>query len=559
MYMANQQTIYDVDEIVDCRRQRAIATTTTLNERRNSMPTVTTSWSPTTSEEPIEETRTGISVGRVPGFVLILLTMIHLALTGLQTSNLVDLSAGSTASTSNLGSAAIHSVTDALSPVLPFTGGLDLRRGDIWTSSSEEENWILTVRSVLSQVVDAFSSSSSNVIQSTQHSKRGSDARLEKSNRELTLSAQDPFVPSAAIAELTLRDVAELFRYMIASGKPRLDKSKLLKDASDAVKKVLAALENAVMKSRGANVLETLNKNGNAADIDALNFLAVMRIFGEWRVLRQVPEGYKGYEIGMHLGRKDIVQNVAKIEQAVHMWLDVQLDRRTELEDVPDELRSPSLRQLLQYEVETKVHPELPRLKDKTAGMGLLWVRRQLQYQTRLFHNVLGVGSRFSTTRDAVSTSYQEVYDRYHGWAVQKIFQYSFQSAPEAVAIYRHMNPKRLLELETISAQQRKVPAEISTSAKEFDMTRREAKNPWEAFTKGLIQNWKKMWNRLENGDDEINSHGSDNTPSETFVTNEIVKNAHEHISIYLDVVNPLLDDISLLFRQMNMDDPTKV
>jgi hypothetical protein len=53
-----------------------------------------------------------------------------------------------------LGSAAISSVTEALSPILPFTGGLDLRREDYWTNGL-----FGSVSSIIEQVSDAFSSS----------------------------------------------------------------------------------------------------------------------------------------------------------------------------------------------------------------------------------------------------------------------------------------------------------------------------------------------------------------------------------------------------------------
>jgi hypothetical protein len=41
--------------------------------------------------------------------------------------------------------------------------------------------------------------------------------------------------------------------------------------------------------------------------VDALKFSAAMRVFAEWRLLRQVPEGYKGFAIGMSLGHKELL------------------------------------------------------------------------------------------------------------------------------------------------------------------------------------------------------------------------------------------------------------
>jgi len=108
--------------------------------------------------------------------------------------------------------------------------------------------------------------------------------------------------------------------------------------------------------------------------------------------------------------------------------------------------RSPTLRELLIQEIELDVHPnsKLPQLKEKSAAMGLLWVQRQLHYQTSIFNNILSVPKLFPTMNIAVSGAYTSVYGNLHGWAVQKIFNYSFQSAPAAEEIFRHMNPTEL-------------------------------------------------------------------------------------------------------------------
>ena len=101
----------------------------------------------------------------------------------------------------------------------------------------------------------------------------------------------------------------------------------------------------------------------------------------------------------------------SKIEKAVHDWIEYRrdlLDNQSQLDGATGigydtcpaspgskdcTLRSPTLRQLLEHEVDLDTHDNsrLPRLKDKTAAMGLLWVRRQLQYQTALFANILHV------------------------------------------------------------------------------------------------------------------------------------------------------------------------
>jgi len=43
-----------------------------------------------------------------------------------------------------------------------------------------------------------------------------------------------------------------------------------------------------------------------------------MNIKAKWRMLRQVPEGCKGYEVGMSLEHKGSIQNLVTVEHAAH-------------------------------------------------------------------------------------------------------------------------------------------------------------------------------------------------------------------------------------------------
>eukprot|EP00957_Ditylum_brightwellii_P168179 12802958-Ditylum_brightwellii.AAC.1 len=192
-----------------------------------------------------------------------------------------------------------------------------------------------------------------------------------------------------------------------------------------------------------------------------------MRIFAEWRLVRQVPDGYRGYAVGMELGHKDVVQNVGKIEKAVHDWIQ---ERRAAADD--GEIRGPTLRELLHYELELQTHGEkLPKLRDPSAAMGLLWSRRQLQYQTSIFSNVMLIPHSFRDAKHAVSEAYSEVYENLHGWAVQKVFQVSFRAAPDAGLIFRHMNPE---ELERVKHRVKK--GEIPCSSEEDEAEQEEEK-----------------------------------------------------------------------------------
>ena len=498
----------------------------------------------------------------------------------------------------SLGSAAISSVTEVLSPILPFAGGLDLRREDYWQTSG---SWVETLQSVASQVQEAFYRSDENSLVGSiprgggnapgkVGSRQASTKR--KTKHDSVLSAQQPFISIDAISDLTLSDVSETFRYALECNKEGFNEGRFINSLAPRVKKVVTAMQAAAGKSRGKDAKISQVKSSNNGEIDALAFSAAMRVFGEWRVLRQVPDGYKGYAVGMSLGHKDIVQNLAKIEQGVHDWLDRQRDLlslQAQWEangadencpidgSVPRELRSPTLRELLNYEIEMDINPpsRLPRLKEKSAAMGLLWVRRQLHYQTLLFDNVLKIPSKFSSTADAVSAAYQEVYDRFHGWAVQKIFTYSFQSAPEAEVIYKHMDPWRLEEVVQASRRLKQPDARPAASAANTDSINEGTNdNPFDAFVKHVGGEWDKFASSFvrfvtgqhhNNEAEELAIRGGSNSGSaeksmaEAYITQEMVKDAHEHITSFLDVSYPLLGILASLFDELNMDDPTKV
>jgi len=373
-----------------------------------------------------------------------------------------------------LGSAMISSITEVLSPILPFAGGVDLRRDEKW-KSFKNYLWIFgdkhqnkTVNSVVQKV--SLLPRGGGVLGNKRNSQGSNPARPRN---PMILSATEPFIAATDISEMTLRDVSFAFRYIIEAGRKDFQIKTFLSRAfqgepvNERMKKIVQSIEDAAEKSRGQDILPATTfveydfdnivdlkrpmSTMGYGDIDALRFCAAMRILAEWRLLRQVPPGYKGYAVGMSLGHKDVVQNVAKIENAAHEWIEAQSieEANCDEDEVCNQRRSPTLRQLLLHEIDTDIHPnhKLPRLKEKSSAMGLLWVRRQLHYQTSIFDNIISVPKKFPSVIDAVSAAYTEVYGKLHGWAVQKIFNYSFQSAPSAEDIFRHMNPHRMEQL----------------------------------------------------------------------------------------------------------------
>ena len=562
-----------------------------------------------------------------------------------------------------LGSAMIQSITEALSPILPFAGGVDLRRDENWKSWS---SW-LTLWDGRFDSATKRHSSNVNVDQVTAVPRGGhfgSRADSSKNTKKTghsfetkaTLSTTDPFLSTDDISEMTLEEVSLMFHYAVLSGDENINAVEFLKQNvsnevdSRRLTKAIQAIDDAVGQSRGKGVQEAItlhaenyNEEGPLSevngygDLDALKFCAAMRILAEWRVLRQVPPGYKGYAVGMNLGHKDVVQNIGKIETAIHEWIEnrseVELINRVERDcdeesNCADNIlhpRSPTLRELLQFEVDSDVHPtsKLPRLKEKTAAMGLLWVRRQLHYQTAIFKNIISVPETYPTVIGAVGAAYSEVYGQLHGWTVQKIFNYSFQSAPDADLIFRHMNPRKLEQIEKLRMNSNNIESNIITTnsmimadnsfiatgaypEQNEKMRDHDEGNPIQNFfshvgadidrffveTGSHVQNignqitteWDKtvdnigkIFNHNKDLDNDqskqpINTRGGSssnktkatnvsikNEEIETIISKEMAANARQHILTYLDVAVPLLNDLAGLFKEMNMDDPTKV
>jgi Glycolipid transfer protein (GLTP) len=528
---------------------------------------------------------------------------------------------GHTRPSMGLGSAAISSVTTALSPILPFTGGIDLRREDYWTNG-----WWGSVSSIVEQVRDAFEGVTqqqeavNTVLETprggatvTKTKKRQKAATTSSSNHKFVLSSTEPFAPLQEIAELTLQDVAEAFRFAVENTRPDFQINKFLSGLLPRAKKVVDRMSTAVATARGRGVTAPVTEDDSSSgDIDALSFCAAMRIFAEWRVLRQVPPGYKGYAVGMTLGQKDIVQNIAKIEHAIHSFVDHRLAAADDNDEEEGPVSSPTLRELLQYEVDAAIQDlaRLPQLKEKSAAMGLLWVRRQLQYQTAIFVNVMEMPERFESTRAAVQGAYNEVYNKYHGWAVQKIFSYSFQAAPDATEIYKYMDLHKLAEVQK-EAHDRVICEEgghrhysfrsssDGLSDNPFQRFGRHVGKEWDKFAGNVVQEWDKLANGIgqlfggqrpkpvpviltsavsplttttsvamespvssPDADQvaaDVKSGASKGLEVENYVNEEMEKNAHAHIRAYLQVATPLLQDLERLFDEFNMNDPTKV
>jgi len=523
----------------------------------------------------------------------------------------------------------IGSVTDVLSPILPFAGGVDLRRNENWGSWSSWLNLIYDGNNEARNSGNSFSFDPSSFKRNAEKND-SNEQRIRQGSllsTRITLSTPHPFVSTDAIAEMTLGDVALTFRFALEYGREGFDWDTFVSgDQGEALSpeliKILETTQEAFSRSRGTAILPAstyfLNETDREdtplspvgyGDIDALQFCAAMRIFAEWRLLRQVPPGYKGYAVGMKMGHKDIVQNVAKIEIAVHQWIKTKADEvadkhslqvtkgeclsKGETDDKNQCLNvtldkdyifplSPTLRQLLSHEIETDLHPNLPRLKEKSASMGLLWVRRQLYYQTTIFSNVFKVPDEFPTMILAVGAAYSEVYDKFHSWAVQKIFKYTFQTAPDAGVIYRHMNPGKIeklkkkiiqnelscgefvkynndLELnnqniDIMGKQRNEDDDDIKSAPKQKLSTSKKDNNPWQKIGSHIASEWDKIIHHLG---EEFNKLDQHNVTAEISKFGQNIGREFEKTWTHIEDETQKLT--SLIFRNLNLDNKNKL
>jgi hypothetical protein len=198
---------------------------------------------------------------------------------------------------------------------------------------------------------------------------------------------------------MTLGDVKDVFRYVFECNEVDFNSERLMAKLREPARRAIVALELALQQSLGERVqLKPSPKCTEFGSVDALAFIGVCRIFAEWRSVRLVPEGCGRYAFGMGMARRDMVGNVIKVEKAVHRYLDQKVQQA-----IGETIFSPSIRDILDYEIEIKAHRRLPSLGPNTAGLGILWLKRQIHYQTLIFSNTLDIPFRFPNGVAAVS------------------------------------------------------------------------------------------------------------------------------------------------------------
>lgn len=158
----------------------------------------------------------------------------------------------------------------------------------------------------------------------------GSGAGAVTERRTLTISAPEPFLPLDQIAQLSLSDVKNLLRFAVDNNRLDFCSQAFLSELSPGARQAAEAITRVAASSRGKKTAlstpslvrcEDTEADHAASNMDALSFAAAVRIFAEWRSLRLVPGGYQRYAVAMTLAKRDVVQNVQKIETAAHSWM----------------------------------------------------------------------------------------------------------------------------------------------------------------------------------------------------------------------------------------------
>ena len=186
---------------------------------------------------------------------------------------------------------------------------------------------------------------------------------------------------------------------------------------------------------------------------------------------------------GQTMAAKDLEGNIDKL--------------KTLYRSAPKQTRN-SLRSLLEYEIETRIHDDhigdnvkddddeeeehpTPRvLKDPSGALGGLWLRRSLAFQSDFYRGIL----QGKLPVDAALDGYRKQLEPYHGWALQKVYSVSLKSfsPPSSSETLRKLGG---------------FPADGSFGSKEERTMQRDLENLVQVWTP-LLEQWKRIYQELD-------------------------------------------------------------
>lgn len=435
--------------------------------------------------------------------------------------------------------------------------------------------------------VDAFKKLSKNFLHSLD------SCSLRAAMQAIT--RKECFARSDYIERLSVNDVAILYRYASSMNAVGFDKTKFLSEQTQIVRSIITAMDMAVKVSRGClkepkKLAESERAEG---DVDALYFVAVTRVFAEWRTLRLVPKGYQRYAVGLSLGYRDVLQNLEKIEKGVHDYL-----RHHQVRQPKNRIPSPTLQQLLRYEIDQNLHKNLPKLEVKSSASGILWTKRQLHYQVAILSYSLEVPQSYPSAKDAASAAYRVVYDDYHGWAVKQIFSHSFSGSPPLDAVWMNLDPPNDLP-ETAKVKKKgsnkpgrfqEFPGRTLSDVSEDSKNKKESDDikfllALNSINRTIVEKWedvlrmfncgteekKKKDNLVLSSDSHFNLSALDQRPAkeakqESLATDKDqgsdlnpIERSKRRTEDFVRAISPLIQDLGEMIQTLNMNDPTRV
>lgn len=388
------------------------------------------------------------------------------------------------------------------------------------------------------------------------------------------ITGKHSFVRHSFISKLSITDIVLLYRYASDLNQIDFEKKEFMADQSQLVRAVITAIDLAVKISRGGvskGPLEVSERK--EGDMDALYFVAVTRIFAEWRKIHLSLEGkgYRAYTTSVNFSSRDMIQNLSKIEVSVHQYLNKVGSQRQGGEGAS--IASPTLRQLLQFERDSGIHKNLPRVEEKSAASGLLWTKRQINYQLAVLRNFLKVPEEFQTAGEAGRAAYGEVYIQYHNWALRQIFLRSFGSVPPLEMLFLSIKV-----IDNDFADDATTPTIVSQlsddSTQEEESDENELLIALDSFVKEVATKWgeffgqfnclddKKKMNHPENIFQIDESYAVSQDEDEDVIKPSGLKSlemAKQAASNFVEDMTPFLVDIESLIDQLNMSDPSRV
>lgn len=398
------------------------------------------------------------------------------------------------------------------------------------------------------------------------------------------ITRQQCFARRSFIGKLSISDILILYRYASDVNQIDFNKKLFMARQTTVLRAMVTAIDLAVKLSRGGiSQGPTYTDERKQGDIDALYFIAVTRIFAEWRTLRLTMKGcnYRGYAASVKLGSRDMIKNLSKIEDGVHAYIKHFQSSRQDGEK--NSVPSPTLRQLLQYEIDTHVHRKLPKLTEKSIASGLLWTKRQINYQLAIFRNMLKVPLDFPKVEDAAKAAYIEVYQDYHNWALKQIFSRTVGVLPPLDDLFLTMSPPKTHPGDISSAPDLGSPLSDDDSDEEdeevdsnellvvLDNIGRHMVYKWEEFlghfnclddTKrkehphNLIQSSESYLDFVFDKKQPIPSGSDDRSQCATISPLQVAKDGAD---AFVQDMLPLLNDFDALLVHFNMNDPTRV